>query len=100
MLQKAEWSRQILQVLYDELILFNIILDIVLPLLPQRSKPLHITVAKMASQPQFGISLDAVANFIELGPSPDFFTLETVVAQFSIVEVQRELEDLFLAGVN
>ena len=90
MLQKAEWSRQILQVLHDELILFNIILDIILPLLSQTTEPLHIAVAKVAPQPQLSISLNAVANLIELGPPPDFLSLKTVVAQFSIIEVQGQ----------
>ena len=90
MLQKAEWSRQILQVLHDELILFNIILDVVLPLLSQTTEPLHIAVAKVASQSQFSISLNSVANLIELGPPPDFLTLKTVVAQFSIVQVKGQ----------
>ena len=90
MLQKAEWSRQILQILYDELILFNIVLDVILPLLPQRTEPLHITVAKVASQSQLSISLNAVANLIKLGPPPDFLTLKTVVAQFSVVQVQGQ----------
>ena len=97
MLKEAERSSQVLKILNDELILVNVISYVVLPLLSEGAKPLDIGVGKVAPESQLCICLNADAVLVKLGPAPNLFSLETVVAQLGIIQVQRQLQNHLLA---
>lgn len=50
----------------------------------------------MDAQSELRTVFNAAAVFVELGPNPNLFALETVVANLRIVEVQRVLKDKLL----
>ncbi len=85
MLQETEWRCQVFQVLNDKLILINVITYVFVPLLPEGAKPLNVRVRKVAPEPQFSVCVDTEAALVELGPTPDFFSLQAVVTQLVVI---------------
>ena len=54
----------------------------------------------MHTHAQLGVCLDAVAILVDLGPEPYFFTLQTIVTNLIIVQVQILLKDDLLPLVD
>ena len=79
-LETAEGLSQVLQVLFDQVELLDILQDVVVPFVRQRLEPLDIGVGKVAAEPQFGIVFDTVTIFVELSPRPNLVPLLAVVA--------------------
>ena len=53
----------------------------------------------MDTDAQFWITLDSIAILIDLGPQPNFFTLEAIITNFSIIKVKVLLKNNLLALV-
>ena len=102
-LKKAKGHCQIGEIVLDLLVLEDIFIDVGVPFAKQGLKFLNIRVVKVHAHAQFGVRLDAVAILVDLGPEIDFFTLQTIVTNLFIVQVQVLLEDeifIFLVGLN
>ena len=99
-LKKAKRHRQVREVVLDLLVLEDIFIDVGVPFAKQGLKFLNIRVVKVHAHAQFGVRLDAVAILVDLGPEIDFFTLQTIVTNLIIVQVQVLLEDDLLPLVD
>ena len=73
--KESKRRSQVFDILLNKLELFDVLRDVVVPLMQQGFETLHVRVRKMDAHSQFSICLDPETILVDLGPEPYFLSL-------------------------